>query len=138
MYRGEYQLGDLFALQLFTDSSGTPTNPTSAPRARVYSSSAFVEDHLLPITDSRNVAGRFWFCIPLSSKYSAGYYFVQYTYVISGTTKSTMESFRILAGGDSSGTGISMQHFRRPPDDFIMLQTDGGVLLNKKNPEVST
>ena len=112
--------------------------PTDAPRAIVYSTSGIVESRLIPVLDSRNVTGRFWLCIPLDSKYSAGYYWVQYLYVVSGTTKSEIEAFSIRAGGNIRGTGISMEHFRRPPNDYILLQTDGGVLLRKKNPEVAT
>lgn len=138
MFRGTYQLGDLFALQLLAMGANASVEPTNAPRAIIYSTSALIESRLMPVSDSRNVAGRFWFCIPLDAKYAAGYYFVQYLYIVSGTTKSVLESFRILAGGDAKGTGISMEHFRRPPNNFIILQTDGGLLLRKKNPEVTT
>jgi hypothetical protein len=138
MYRGEFQLGDLLSLQLQTTSAGAGAEPDDAPRAFVYSPSGIVESHLLPVTDERNVTGRFWICLPLDSKYSTGYYWIHYLYVMGGVTKSTLESFEIVAGGDSKGTGISMEHFRRQPNDFVIVQTDGGFLLRKKNPEVGT
>lgn len=132
MYTGELQLGDLLTLQIYTESL-----PDDPPTANVYSSTGRVGSYLLPIHDARNVTGRFWYCIPLDSKYSVGQYWVHYLWEISSVTKSSVSAFRIVAGGDSNGTGISMEHFRRPPNDFILLQTDGGLLLRKKNPEVT-
>ena len=137
MYRGEFQLGDLMALQLFTTSAGAGVLPDNPPRATVYSSAGIIESHLLPVTDVRGVTGRFWLCVSLDSKYGNGQYWVYYLYTAAGVKKGSLESFRIVPGGSTKGTGISMEHFRRPPNDFILLQTDAGFLYRKKNPEVS-
>ena len=137
MYVGEMQVGDLLTLQIYTTSGGAGALPDDPPRATVYSTTASIESHLLPIHDERNVTGRFWHCIPLDSKYSEGQYWVHYIWSVSGVTKTSVEAFRIVAGGNQRGTGISMEHFRRPPNDFILLQTDANLLLRKKNPEVT-
>jgi len=137
MYRGEYQLGDLIALQLSTSIDGALVQPDDAPRALIMSDSGIVENVQLPITDNRNIAGRFWHCISLDAKYSTGYHWIQYLSVISGITRSSVESFNIQVGGNIRGTGISMEHFRRPPNDFVLVQVDSGFLIRKKNPEVT-
>lgn len=136
MYLGEKQQGDLLSLQVYTTSSGVGVLPDEPPRAVVIGESGQVESHLLPIDDERNVTGRFLHLVPLDAKYSEGRYWIQYYFQTSGTTVSEIHSFVIVPGGDPKGTGIAMEHFRRPPNDFILLQTDGGFLLRKKNPEV--
>ena len=138
MYIGEFQLGDLLPLQLYTKTvGGVGTLPDDPPRAIVCSTSGQVESHLLPTTDERSTVGRFWHCIPIDARYVEGQYWIQYLYVVTGNIISTLESFRVVPGGHERGTGVSMTHFRRPPNDFILMQTDGGLLLRKKNPEVT-
>lgn len=137
-YRGEYQLGDLFALEVVCFAGEVTVQPDDAPRAVVLGTSGVVESRLMPILDSRNVTGRFWECISLDGKYSPGYYWVQYLYAVSGVTKAALDSFRVLAGGNISGTGIAMEYFRRPPNDYVLVQNDAGALVRRKNPRVAT
>lgn len=138
MYAGNYQLGDLYPLQVLCTASDASVLPDDAPRAVVYDNTGVVESTLMPVTDSRNTTGRFHFLVNLDGKYSVGYHWVLYQYYVSSTLHTKLESFEIVAGGDVNGSGISMEYFRRPPNDYVLVQSDTGVLYRRKNPEVAT
>jgi len=127
----------MYPLQVVCFSGDVITRPDDAPRAIMWDNSGIIESVRMPICDKRNTAGRFRHFINLDGKYSAGHHWVQYMYQISSTVRSKIESFQILGGGNVSGSGISMEYFGRPPNAYVLVQTDGGVLVRRKNPQVT-
>ena len=124
-------LGDMYSLRLSCGATGV--YPDEPPRAIVWNGSGQVESALLPVDDPPN---RYRYDINLDSKYSTGPHWVQYLWEESGVVKCEIKAFEIVGGGDPSGTGISMEFFRRPPNSFVLSQQDTGVLTKRRNPRL--
>lgn len=132
-----YQLGDILPLRVRTLSpAGVPTEPDDVPAAFVYSDSALIETHLLPVREQAELTGYFQHSVPLDSKYSTGHHAVQYVYFLSGTAYGILEQVDVQEGGDDRGAGIAIEYFRQPSADYVLYLTDQGFLRRHQNPSV--
>ena len=131
-----HRLGDWLTLSVrTTDAVGTPTLPTDAPTAAIYSASTRVETVSLPIADRYKVTAFFKRHIQLDSDYSAGYYQVVYDWNISGGYHGTkVEHFQVVAGGDADGAVISVEKLERPEAQYLLYKVDSGAILAGRNP----
>jgi len=137
MWLGEYKLGDRLPLNLWVRSSSAPTLPDDPPRAIVSSTSAQVESLLMPVKDQLNETALFFTQVCLDGKYSTGMHLVQYIYQLSSTVTSEIHTFNILGGGDDDGTGIAMEYFSVSPSEYLLVQSDNGNLIRRKNPRLT-
>jgi hypothetical protein len=134
---GEYQLGDRLPLTLWVRSSDSPTLPDNPPRAIIYSGTKQIENFLLPVVDQPNETALFRTIVNLDGKYSTGKHLVQFIYALSSVIKSEVDSFEILPGGNVNGTGLSMDFFTVNPNRYVLVHTDIGSLVRRKNPMVT-
>lgn len=136
-YRGRHPLGSRLLLGVrCLNGSGTPTLPDNAPVALVYSSTGLVASLRLPVVDRQDVTG--WFAQPLllDSRFAAGPHRVVYQYSLSGTAGGQSDHFEVVPGGHADGAGLAVSYYSRPASDFVLLQTDSGRLLRRRNPRV--
>lgn len=138
-YLGRYRLGEIVPIILQTlDDSLTPTNPTNAPVAVVYDSSdSAVRSVKLPIMDQADVTGLFHYPLSLDNVFSAGTHEVIVHFTVGSTIKVVILSFEIVAGGDYDGSGIEMYYFRHPLRNYLLLQTDAGLIRKLRNPRAT-
>ena len=136
---GELMIGDLLpgaVLCTAVAQDGVPTLPDASPVLTVYSDSGIVESRKIPMDDSRGITGRFRYLFNLDGKYSTGQHWILVQYQISGTVKMEMFGFEIVGGGGVNGTGIACEFFRSTIPDYLIVHTDNGTLLRKRNPSV--
>jgi hypothetical protein len=138
-FLGTYQLGDLVSLSMWTrDTAQTPVEPASAPRALVRTSSGSqVVSQLIPVEDSARITGLFQYKVSLDGKFATGHYTIQYLASVGGVDVSEQDEFEIVAGGDGRGRGLAMSFFKPATNEFVLVQTDSGVIKRFKNPSVS-
>lgn len=139
MYRGRTTLGRIVQLGLWCrNASGTPTLPDTAPSARVYKEDGtLVETFKMPINDRYFVTGFFSFGLFLGTGlYAVGRYRVRYQYLLAGVARTDEDSFDVLDGGNGHGLGISSFYYRRPINNFLLIQSEGGRLLRRRSPHV--
>jgi hypothetical protein len=96
-----------------------------------------VAAYQLPCQDQNLVTGWFQDLANLDSRYGVGIYTTVYTYILDGVVNGRMEQFEIVAGGDGIGSGVGMYFYRQPQADFLLLQTDRGILRARRNPRVT-
>lgn len=142
-WRGTYILGTQAVLGCqCVNAAGTPTAPDSAPTMKIYTATgtSSVVSKSIPPRDKFNSTGYFEYQQPLNSLFSTGLYYVLYTWTISSTTytQADVDVFRIVAGGDNTGSVISMFYLDRPDgNDFILAQLDMGSVVWHRGPSVS-
>lgn len=138
MFIGYYQLGDILPLRVHcVDSANQDYEPDAVPSVHIYDSSGNADwSGQIPIDDRQNVTGYFRFRLNLSSAFNTGRYTILYNYIIDSTNYAKIEEFEIIAGGDNEGNGFAMHFFRQPAADFVLLQTDGGLLKKLANPTI--
>ena len=138
MFAGHYLLGQLLPLRLWVvDSNDAGTEPDSAPIAAVYDSSGTkVASYTLPCREQNTVTGWFEDVANLDNRYSTGRYTTLYTYLLDGVAQGRIEQWEIVAGGDGVGSGVGLYFYRQPQADFLLLQTDRGILKTRRNPRV--
>jgi hypothetical protein len=139
MFSGHYTLGQLLPLRLWvTDDKGAGTLPDTNPVAVIYDNTGNqVASFQLPCRDQNTCTGWFECAANLDSNYSPGRYTTLYTFTISGSAYGRYEQWEIVAGGDGVGSGVGMYFYRQPQADFLLLQTDRGILKTRRNPRVS-
>jgi hypothetical protein len=138
MWIGEYQQGDRLPLVLWARTpAGTPTLPDDSPRAIVSSSTGPVLSKQLPAQDQSNSTALFLSDLNLDGRFGTGLYTVQYIWKISSTVYSSIDTFNILGGGDANGTGIAIEYFSVNPNKFLLVQTDNGTLIRRRNPRIT-
>lgn len=138
MFVGHYALGQLLPLRVWVvDENGAGTAPDAAPIAVVYDSDGTrVAKYDLPCKEQNTVTGWFEDVANLDNRYSTGRYTVMYTYLLSGVAQGRLEQCEIVAGGDGVGSGVGLYFYRQPQADFLLLQTDRGILKTRRNPRV--
>lgn len=138
MFLGSYQLGDRIALRLLTRTgAGVPTKPDSHPYARIYGEDGTIALSVqLPLIQQQQITGYFHHRIGLVAPFTAQRYTVVYTWVITNTVYQSTEEFAILAGGDSTGSGITLHFFRQASADYLLMQNDQGTLKRLRSPEI--
>lgn len=135
---GFYALGQLVPLRLWTtNASGDPQVPDAAPVACVLDEDGDCVDRFnMPALDQNVHDGWFSYRLGLDHRFATGAYTVLYTYLIDGTAYGRIERFEVIAGGDGLGTGVGLHFYRQPQADFLLLQTDTGVLKTRRNPRI--
>jgi hypothetical protein len=134
---GRYQQGDIVALSvLCTDANGAPTLPDKAPVAVLCSDTVQVLTIRLPIVDRYTITGFFQHTMQLGTAFVVGRYRVVYQYTLSGVAYAKADAFEVVAGGHADGAGLAMYYYRRPTSDYVLLQTDGGRLIRRRNPRL--
>ena len=135
---GKYLQGDMVRGSVWTlDGSGVPILPDEAPRMVVSDVLVSVLSKKIPITDSVKTTGYFLYDLCLDSSFPVGEYFLQFLYEHSGTIRSSeLDTFEVVAGGNASGRGIAMTFFKPPTNEYIIVQTDTGIVKRFRNPEV--
>lgn len=137
MFLGRYILGDTVPLHVgAVDGNGAPAEPDAAPIAFVNSDSAQVATFKLPICDRYGVTGWFHYPLVLDARFAAGHYRVAYQWAISGTRYGGVATFEAVAGGQPDGPGLALFFYRRPSANYLILQTDGGRIVRRRNPRV--
>lgn len=133
-YRGRYSLGDFIPLQIQTkDANGVPTVPDRAPEARIFTPGGALNGHFsLPIQDRYTVRGLFQRLLPATSFFNAvGNWRVVYTWQIGAYNGMDEDTFDVTPGGSNQGNVISAFFYKRPNADYIVYQTDGGVITGE-------
>lgn len=135
---GRFRIGDHVPLQCVSlNGSRVPVKPDQAPTATIYNASGVIEGVRLPVKDRYNTAVAATFFQKrhrLSSSYSTGFHYVSYTWEHSGAQKGGVDTFEVIAGGDSDGAVISAGKLERPDGAHFIYQTDSGALRAGRNP----
>jgi hypothetical protein len=135
-YFGRHQLGEEVRLQLFC-RNGTPAAimPTSAPTLDVWLGSTRIFSGLLMFpTDRVNVLGLFLLPIKLLNL-ASGIYNCVFRWQSSTFNGVSLGSFEIVDGGGSNGNCVSMIYYNPPSGQFLVRQTDAGLLKQGRNPQ---
>ena len=134
---GRFALGEIVPLAVWTrNSSDTPTLPVRSPVAAVYSGTALVLTQSLPISDRYGVTGFFSYGLHLDARFTTGPHSVIIHYVIGSSSYLESQDFEVVAGGNALGAGIASYYFSIPQANVVLLQTDAGKLLRRRNPRV--
>lgn len=138
MFRGRKQVGNEIRIGVQTvNGSRTPTAPDAAPTYRVYTEAGtLVTNGSLPPTERYTTTGLFEYMLPVYSLFSTGRHWVRYDWIISGTHYAGIDSFEVLAGGNTAGCFISMMFLDRPDADWIVGQTDAGTTSINRAPRL--
>ena len=132
-----YQLGDVVPLACLTkNGSGTPALPDDSPVARIYSDNAPVATLSLPIADRYQRPGFFELPLLLDARFAVGRCSVVYQWAIGGVKGGDIDYFEVVAGGDQDGAGLALYYFERPTSSFVLLQTDAGRIVRRRNPQL--
>ena len=139
VYRGRVQLGQEITLGVQVhDANDTPAEPTTAangPWIEVWSTSAKVlTGKTIPIQDRYGATGYFQYNLFLDARFTAGQYKCLYRFVTGTYYGLDEDTFEIVAGGNVSGALLGMAFYSRPHADFLVWQTDGGVVQKGRNP----
>ena len=133
-YRNRYQLGDFVPLFLVCKNvNGVPTVPDTVPEARLFDPFGVAAGHF-----SMNPVDRFGTTATFALNLGASQFFnivgnwrIVYTYKIGTYSGMDEDTFQIVNGGSVNGNVISMYYFHRPNADYVVYQTDGGVLVGE-------
>lgn len=138
MYQGSYVLGQRVPLRVLSvDTSGTPVAPDTNPHVRIYDADGAVVTSLnLPALDPDQETGWFADWVSLGADFTEGDHMILYTWSVSSSNRSRVETFDIEASGDTGGLGISAHFLAQPQTDFILIQSDTGYLTRHRNPKV--
>lgn len=140
MYRGRTQLGIEIPLgvQCF-NASGNAVAPDACPTMTIYSGTTntpVIAAYSIPVRDRFNATGQFAYRQFLDTRFASGKYWVLYKWTASTFSGHVLDVFDIVDGGDPKGQYISLFFMQKPSADFIVGQTDGGILTKGRNPRV--
>lgn len=141
MYRGRVTVGEQILLSLWTrNTAGTPTLPSAAPVARLYDEvNVLITAFAMPIHDRFHVTAYFQFNLFLGKGlYEPGKVRVRYAFTVGGVMQHAEDEFEIVSGGSDDGVALSSYFFRRPISSYLLMQGEGGRLLRKRNPQVTS
>ncbi len=136
-FLGRYQQGQ--TVTLFCqgkDANGVATLPDRPPQAKVFNGTTVVEANEMPILDRYINTGFFQHHLFLGAAYSAGQYRVVYYYRVGSYYGVEEDGFEIVAGGHQDGSILNMYFFRRPQADYIVYETEDGIINKGRNPTV--
>jgi len=130
------QLGEEIDISVVTtDSSGTPSTPTSAPTLRIYNSSfTKVETILMPPSDYPQVIGKFAHTVLLGWSYAVGRYSWRASYTAGGSSGVQSGYFEIVEGGNADGSIIAIAAMQNPDGTVLVQHTDNDTFLLSRNP----
>jgi hypothetical protein len=138
MYLGRYSQGDYVLLSVWTrNANGTPLLPDSAPVASISQGTQLVQSLPMPIRDRFAVVGFFQFPLLLGTLYTAGQYRVLFQWTISGTAYADVAGFEVVGvAGHPDGAGLAMIWYARPTSNFVLVQTESGRIIRRRNPRL--
>lgn len=136
IYNGRHQLGDEIMIQaLCRNASKVPVNPDAAPTMDVWTGATRIFSGLAMFpTERSNVTGLFVRPIRLANL-ALGFYNCVIRWTTSTFNGIALATFEVVAGGNSNGNCISMVYFQPPIGQFLVRQTDAGVILKGRNPK---
>lgn len=135
---GRYRPGDQVTGCLLTDtSSGAASVPDSIPTYAVYSSGmVVVASGSAPVCNKYSQPGMFSLRLPLGASYSAGKYFLVWSYSVSGVLYLKCDVFEVMSGGDPTGSVLSLYYFVLPASSYIVGHLSSGRLAIGRNPTI--
>lgn len=139
MYLGRFMQGQIIPLGvLVLDASKKPAVPDEAPHALVMLNDSVLGDFRLAIENKFRVTGLFALPLHVDSRFPQGHYNCQITWGIGGARRGELVTWDVIAGGDTTGQGISLYHYTPPTSgsNYLLLQTDAGNIYKKANPRI--
>lgn len=140
MYRGQAQLGEeIYVGVPCRNASRSPALPDESPTMRVYDhTGTLVVSRQIPVQDRYGTTGLFADRLFLGSLFNVGRYFVLYTWTTDSGAFSgaELDLFDILTGGDADGQFLSLFFVETAQADFLVGQTNGGILTHNRNPRI--
>jgi hypothetical protein len=116
------------------NASGRVVLPTAAPTVDVFLGSSKIYSGLVMFpTDRLQVPGLFVLPIRLSLL-DPGIYNCVVRWTSGSFHGVLLINFQIVDGGSSNGTCLAMAYFAPPAGQFLVRQTDAGIILQGKNP----
>ena len=118
------------------DADGAPVIPDACPTIDIYDSTftSVLAAKKIPPQDKNGASGLFYYRQHLSNVFATGRYTILYKWTASAFSGQELSTFEVVAGGDGYGQYISCFYLKRPFADFLLGQTDGGVIDRVKNP----
>jgi hypothetical protein len=141
VFRGQHQLGAEVPVGVqCTDASGEPAAPDAAPTITIYSAAGakIVENKKIPPKDRADSLGFFEHFVRLGSDFTVGAYSVLYKWATGGGAFSgcAVDYFEVIPGGSSDGTVLGLHYYDAGHAQFLVQQTDAGIIKTGKNPRV--
>lgn len=135
MNLGRYQLGDTVPITIQTVAANdVPTDPTSVPTIRTYTSAGTLIDTDLKVPRlGVGTTGLFRKNLFLGSTYAAGKYCVRASYTVTNL-KCPLFFFEVLPGGNAKGAYRALAYYDKMIGDLIVGETDTGELEIKQRP----
>ncbi len=132
---GDWQLGQEFPITLQATDGDTPTVPDRAPQLAMFTAAGtLIRRVLMPADTQSQQTGLFRLPLFLNENFSVGPIHGYIEWLVDGSLFAEPISFRILPGGSTDGTVISMTHVRRPSSNYLLWQTDAGTIFRGTNP----
>lgn len=132
-YLGRQQLGTYLDVYFQSRLAGVATLPDAVPSVRIYSASSLVYSKKMPIIDKSYSPGLFRSQVFLGTGFDVGQHTVHIGYAIAGNPKVEIRNFEIVPGGNVLGQVLGMTYVHYPQADFIVYQTESGLILRGKN-----
>lgn len=136
MYAGRVPIGGHVFFPCACRSGGALTDPSAAPQLTIldYSGSIAIEARTVPRIGT--ATGLFGFDEFVGSSYSAGFYHALLAWKIGGSQYGVLIPFEVLPSGDAKGCFTSLYFYDRPQAQYVVGNTESGVLEYHSNPGV--
>lgn len=140
---GTYQLGDWLQLAVVTGDD-PPAWPTDASGNRTFPEISIIDSNGDFVTRGEKMVpkvGKTGFhrlSRGLGPEFTVGQYVVMIEWQESSSTmnRAVAAAFTVKAGGDSRGAIVGIHHYRTPRADFVVTQSDTGVLEKRRGPQL--
>jgi hypothetical protein len=131
MFIGQFQRGELIPLHYQVLTSGIAVAPGDQITAKIYGpAGTLLSTHYLTPLNPYTTVGLF---VGHATATVQGANMVVYERV--STNAKLVERFTVLGGNSSSrGTVTAAHAFRRPEADYVVFQTEHGVVFSGRNP----
>lgn len=142
MNLGTYQLGEWLTAQVVTGEP--PAWPTDASSNRTFPELSIFDENGDYVTRGEKLvpkSGQTGFHLlsrGLGPEFTVGpYVFLIEWQEGSNTFNRALEgAFTIIGGGDARGALVGIHHYRTPRGDFVVTQSDTGMLEKRKGPQL--
>lgn len=131
---GDFRRGDFLPLLLQTSPSGALGWPDAAPIVSVFDSTGLILREKMAADAQGLPPGHFRLGIFMDASFPPSGWIWGHCQWDDGTIHATSFTARILPGGSTNGSVIAMKYVKRPADNAIIYQTDGGFVLRGTNP----
>jgi hypothetical protein len=137
MWLGRFHVGDSIGLSVLSKSkNGAPLQPSALVQALVYNAGGPLIE-AVPLHPKDRFGGNWDFTarLRLDDSYQSGsQFFVLYQWTVSSTLYSRIDVFEVVDGGDADGQVVGMASVPRPEANFVLYQTQSGLLRAGRNP----